>query len=1469
MPNIVRNFIAGKMNKDVDERLVPNGEYIDAMNIRLNSTEASEKGVIENAIGNIEIVDLRYRNTQLSTAARTIGVATDGARENIYWFVHDPNFVTSPTGKVDMIVSYNTLSNTLTYHIVSVNDGSGVNTVLNFSHDYLITGINIVDELLFFTDDLNPPRVINVKRTYAQPTVGNLDVIQGSDIQVLKAPPSVAIKVTPLRVLAEDNFMEERFICFGYRYRYEDNEYSATTPFTNPIFVADIFNYSGTSFLNEGMVNVFNAALVEFNTGDSTVVGIDVLFKEAGSNIIRVIQKIDKQNNLPDNVAEKITFSNQKIFTILPESELLRLYDNVPRLAKAQTIMGNRIHYGNYLEGYDLVTQEGTPIELDYTVALLSEEIGSNDIPTVFSPGTYAFGGGNTGNANNLILINLFDVKDDLKEGALLSIEFSFEHAFFNAAASSPTDQTGNIDLALTFVLPRDYASVFELAEDPAFQEVVGLANIQTVANACNGLTFTDQFNCAIPNTLNNFVKTRSGVNAADEPILILANPAVSAFVLQLPAMEFIDSITTDSAFEFYRITTAVVDFQKIGNTASLHSNRGYEVGIVYMDDFKRSTTVLTSPNNNLYVPCEASITQNKIQVTIPDTQKPPEWAKTYKFAIKSDREGYEVVYSSFFVRDKGNFAYFLLDGENSRKVEVGDRLFVKRDSSGPTRRCVTVTVLEKEAKETDFLGNTNPSFSGVYIKLSISEINAVIDEDSIIDPGNLRTFSNTPQSFTWPAGYPIAVYPCNIPDPANPGNFVDYTIPGGSRIVISYEFSRLGRRSGDGACERRTYTLKKTLISTGEYSSFDAWFVGDNIDKVIQEGVSFVGGGGSGQIFNTFIPAITNTLGDIPFALTVNYWRFHRDLVTNALSLMTTGTKRCSGNAYPRDKTRSEINARIQVFRADNTLIFETQPQDALPDVYLEGTQIFDIDSLHQHEGNVQNQDYALSLPAIIDLNFQNCYSFGNGAESYKIRDSIIGRQFNLGNRALSVAAQDFKAARRFADLTYSGVYNDETNVNKFNEFNLGLLNFKQLERYFGPIMLLDGRETNIRVMQEDKISYVLAGKDLLSDAGAGNALVSVPEVLGTQIARIEEYGISFNPESFAKWGDSAFFTDAKRGAVLQLKGGGSPNEQLVPISDTGMGSWFRDLFIEKFGTQKLGGFDPYMKEYVLVGNDRFLPTEEDCDSCGQSKTYKVEEGEDVVFCVFMGNPVGLSSVVYNIVSSPALIEVIITYNSVDYSSGEVSASGVFEFPKNEIIPSKATVRLKSVTGSATVEIRVNCPVPDIITIVQVTIGNNTDVGKSIHNQYSYTKAPFAGSTQSNPVQLLSGSDNPLISDYTTITGAQGLGAIPVDGATVRMISNRIGFDDFVFKPLQHNFRYLRSNTLYVSTPADIQTLLGLINTATPITGSGNIFQSEFTMPGGGSYLYLLWDYRESFEQEICFDAVNTRALCCCGCQP
>ena len=179
MAKTQRNLVLGRMNKSLDERLLRNGEYVDALNVRLGSTEDSEVGSVENAKGNTQLTELYFidpntnTNVPLSSEARAIGVYEDGANETLYWFVHDPNFSLGDTGKLDMIVSFNSLTSQIVYHIVSIDDGGGQNTTLNFNPQFLITGTDKVSDLLFFTDFLNPPRFLNVKNAYGEPISNN------------------------------------------------------------------------------------------------------------------------------------------------------------------------------------------------------------------------------------------------------------------------------------------------------------------------------------------------------------------------------------------------------------------------------------------------------------------------------------------------------------------------------------------------------------------------------------------------------------------------------------------------------------------------------------------------------------------------------------------------------------------------------------------------------------------------------------------------------------------------------------------------------------------------------------------------------------------------------------------------------------------------------------------------------------------------------------------------------------------------------------------------------------------------------------------------------------------------------------------------------------------------------------------------------------------------------------------------
>ena len=1332
MPTTQRNFIAGIMNKGLDERLIPNGQYVDALNVRLGSTEETEIGSVENAKGNVALTALEYDGNPLSSEAKCIGALEDGANETIYWFVHDPQFSSSPTGKLDLIVSLNVEQNVLTYHIISVNDGGGVNTTLNFNEDYLITGVNFVDStLLFFTDNYNPPRFINVLRGgdetsgYADPSTNNTVSLTDNNgfpqilqeaILVIKKPPLNSPIVTPQATASQNNFIEDRFCCFAYRYKYADNEYSATSQFSSPAFLPGPFNYNSATGLNDGMENTANQCVITYNSGGPLVIGVDLLWKDMDTGVIKVIEKLNKEDlGLFNDTEYDYTFSNSKIFTILPTSEILRLYDNVPLFAQAQTLMGNRLVYGNYIEQRDLTTAGGQPTQLRYTTELVSDEIGLAALEDESISGTYQINGTVT-IAESVLSIDFGDIGTPLSpiqftKDSSFSIQLNFDHSQFTGQQPFPTETTQNSEISFDFILQQDYANLTELVNSQQFQDRIGtVTTIQPMADACDGGTFTDEFNCIIPQTLDALTKFDSGITSGGQPLLIYHVAGSQILNIQLLAAEFVDDPTgaaiTQRVFEYYKISAGDVVYQQIGNPRSLHSNRSYEVGIVYMDDFNRATTVQVSENNTVSVPCAKSDLQNQIRVNIPTQQIAPSWATRYKFCIKADKEGGFNVYSNFFFRDQSSgFDYFLLEGENAQKIDEGDILQVKTDTTGPLNRCAFATVLEKKSQPREFIqppptdagGVEIPLVSGVYMKMRANEFSITQDETPVVNPGRKSSKGS---------GCRIINYPVTIDDPANPGTCIDYTIPAGSRVRIFIENFRNGKNN----VSRRSFISEGTYVASQDYDNFQDWFNGDNIAQAIT-------GNGDDSGTNVEFEYISgpnggNNLGSCSVG---RFYAGFRDI--NGCTVLT--FKSTKGYSGSRKNTRLTIQ--IEVIRTANLIAFETKPQDALPDVWYESaisypiiqgtdkcefslqvdtdepqpiqfdyldlnnaaasvivqpsqtitgisgicgsmatnpstppvdTANITIDSFPlaegTHTGNVQNQ--SSSLPAIIDTEFFNCYSMGNGVESFQVLDSIKGKPLELGNRVFSTNNQDYQQMFRFADLTYSGVFNDESNVNKLNEFNLGLLNFKPLEESFGPVQKLDARETDILTLQEDKISYVLAGKNLLSDSAGGGQVASVPEVLGTQIARIEEYGISHNPESYAKWGPNKFFTDAKRGAVIQLKGNSGQSEALAVISESGMRSWFRDLFLNSFNTQKLGGYDPYMNEFVLSANEEPLPIDIPCIECGITRTLSVTSQNSSTFCVDVGSLVGNVVVDYKVINNSGSFSVAAEYNGVSF---------------------------------------------------------------------------------------------------------------------------------------------------------------------------------------------------------------------------
>ena len=220
-----KTFIGGLMNKDYDVRLIPEGEYIDAENIIVSNSEGSNVGLVQKSNG----LD-KLTNISIPTDAITIGSVSEEGNECIYWFV------TSSIG--NFVYEYNILDNN-SLSVVLSDNRSGDANVLNFNSEYKITGANVIynsfnkEKLLVWTDDFNPIRCINVNRAKSLPING----FETQDISLYKRAPFKAPKCTPTQFGdGTENNIKERFLSFGYRYKYLDGEYSATSAFSNPQF---------------------------------------------------------------------------------------------------------------------------------------------------------------------------------------------------------------------------------------------------------------------------------------------------------------------------------------------------------------------------------------------------------------------------------------------------------------------------------------------------------------------------------------------------------------------------------------------------------------------------------------------------------------------------------------------------------------------------------------------------------------------------------------------------------------------------------------------------------------------------------------------------------------------------------------------------------------------------------------------------------------------------------------------------------------------------------------------------------------------------------------------------------------------------------------------------------------------------------------------------------------------------------
>ena len=378
MPEIKRTFNVGKMNRDLDDRLVPPGEYREGFNITVGQSESSDVGSIENLLGNEAVSQSNLAN------GKCIGYISDTGTEKIYFFVtSNSSYNETNTGQHGLF-EYDQKTKQTTALVVS--------TQLNLHQSYPITGINIVDDLLFWTDNRNYPRKINVvtaRNNTSYYTAAN-------DIDNLISVAKFAPYESPTLVSAtrESNisstFMEDKLIRFSYRWQFDDNEYSTLAPFSPIVFSRlNETDSISTSLSNFGEIETFVNAINQVQLQIPTPTGygiknVELIYKESGSGTLYVVDDQDVTTEPFVN----FTYSSTDPFRTLPGDQLTRVYDAVPIKAKAQEVAGGRLVYGNFLQNYDIP-------DISFTITRTGETSARNNIlenQSVKSRRTYQVG---------------------------------------------------------------------------------------------------------------------------------------------------------------------------------------------------------------------------------------------------------------------------------------------------------------------------------------------------------------------------------------------------------------------------------------------------------------------------------------------------------------------------------------------------------------------------------------------------------------------------------------------------------------------------------------------------------------------------------------------------------------------------------------------------------------------------------------------------------------------------------------------------------------------------------------------------------------------------------------------------------------------------------------------------------------------------------------------------------------------
>jgi hypothetical protein len=835
---------------------------------------------------------------------------------------------------------------------------------------------------------------------------------------------------------------------------------------------------------------------------DPDVEEIQILCKSVSSNNIYVVKSIERKtdNQLVDPYNTTIT--KDTLGKVVESNQLLRLFDPVPRKAKAQEIIGNRVIYGNYLENYNV-----TDSDLTFTVNQNNTSHAANFIgeKSVKSGRKYQIG------------VSFLDevgrespVFTD--ETAVVSIDS--ENAFNTNSLTCALDGIPSWVNKYKLYVKNANAEYYNLGLDRYYNAEDGNVWLSFPSSERNKIIEGEHIflkkghNNNNPVSVDNKYKILSVSNEAPDNIKYVKTATASAEVVAWGLTNNPNNgfLVGDNVIKFYGpIEELIADTQHASPDSTVNTN--------FFRKFTQGNFISFSVSSNptiseYYKIVEGGPIGSPILIN-------GEYRTLYEVVLDKD-----IVSADTWLTNLTG-AYSLSNGDVFKAFISEERARFLPEFEGK--------FFAKINPNATFTVNTKDAFSDPddleFIEKSRIVIDSSLDEETsgyfvtwrdTADPNYSGSSIDLPDSNSdlfrlaeadldgLSSNFPLKAY-----------NFQNNFVAG---ATIKFGYS-------DGTESDNHYTiLAKTLVGTGSYNRTSNSGTGKN-----------------------WIFQLDRDFNDTNPAAIPNF--FAPDDITRIILYRVDS------------RTDRVINS------SSNPAIFETEPQD-----------IADIDIYYEATSALAGISSGSTSAFTID--WGNCFSFGNGVESDRIRDDFNAPVMGKGVRVSTILQEPFKEQRKKASLIFSGILNTRVGINNTNQFLAAENITKDLNTIYGGIQKLSARGAAARgdlvVLCEDKVFKVLANKDALFNADGNSNLTASTNVLGQAIPFAGEYGISTQPESFASFGFRSYFCDRKRRAVLRLSADG-----LTVISDKGLKDYFRDEWTAQPSNKVFGGYDEYTNTY------------------------------------------------------------------------------------------------------------------------------------------------------------------------------------------------------------------------------------------------------------------------------------------------